>query len=153
MHCPATDINARITCRFHHKLLVNFSADHRCDVNPQVVVGLVTADVLKAIAGNEVRRQQPGGMAGLAAHLLTQRRHARICSCCQLTPHHVAMSAAVSELHRNRQRNQSDACPDTKGAEPGTCHLDLRFDRRDLKRHSLPLQLLPSVSAAAGRPA
>ena len=41
-----------------------------------MVVGLVTADVLKAIAGNEVRRQQPGGMAGLAAHLLTQRRHA-----------------------------------------------------------------------------
>ena len=41
----------------------------------QVVVGLVTADVLKAIAGNEVRRQQPGGMAGLAAHLLTQHRH------------------------------------------------------------------------------
>ena len=55
----------------------------------QVVVGLVTADVLKAIAGNEVRRQQPGGMAGLAAHLLTQRRHATYCSCSQSRPHHM----------------------------------------------------------------
>lgn len=48
-------------------------------IHLQVVVGLVTADVLKALAGNEVKRQQPGGMAGLAGHLLTQRRHARKC--------------------------------------------------------------------------
>ena len=75
---------------------------HRKDFNDcfhkykQVVVGLVTADVLKAIAGSEVRRQQPGGMAGLAAHLLTQRRHARHCTCSWSRPHdlrpcHVAL--------------------------------------------------------------
>lgn len=40
----------------------------------QVVFGLVTADVLKAIVGNEVKRQAAGGLAGLAGHVIAQRR-------------------------------------------------------------------------------
>ncbi len=44
--------------------------------NRQVVVGVVTADVIKAMATNEVARQPAGGdrMGAIATQVLTQRR-------------------------------------------------------------------------------